>query len=69
MSQEKALILSFLELENLRALQYQDRFIPICRKKTIKKSKFSGAKSGHTQKKFLIVPILFLYYELKVYAY
>ena len=39
--------------------------MPACRKKTLKKSKFSGAKSGR-KKKILIAPILILYYELSV---
>ena len=55
---------SFLELESLKAWHYQDGSTPTCRKKTLKKSKFNGAKSG--RKKKLIAAILFLYFEQSV---
>ena len=35
--QQKFLILSFLELESLRAWHYQEGSTPTCRKKTLKK--------------------------------
>jgi hypothetical protein len=44
--QQKALILSFLQMESLRAWLYQEGSTPTCSKKTFKKSKFNGAKSG-----------------------
>jgi hypothetical protein len=64
--QRKALILSFLQLESLRAWHYQEGSTPTCRKNTLKKSKFNKGKSGSKKKKFLIVPILFLYCEESV---
>ena len=47
--QKKALILSFLQLESLRAWHYQEGSTLTCRKKTLKKSKFDGGKSGSKQ--------------------
>jgi hypothetical protein len=50
--QKKALILSFLQLESLRAWHYQKGSTSTCRKKTLKKSKFDGGKSGRKKKFF-----------------
>ena len=61
--QQKGLILSFLELESLRAWNYREGFT--CRKKTLK-IKVNLTELSQDAKKKLIPPILFLYYELSV---
>ena len=64
--QKKALILSFLQLESLRAWHYQEGSTPTCRKKTLKKKVNLTEESQDAKKKNLIAPILFLYYEESV---
>jgi hypothetical protein len=49
--QKKALTLSFLQLESLRAWHYQEGSMPTCRIKTLKK-KIDGGKSGRKKKNF-----------------
>ena len=45
--QQKALILSFLQMESLREWHYQEGYMPLlAAKRHWKKSKFNGAKSG-----------------------
>ena len=53
-------------MESLRVWQYQEDSTPNCCKRTLKKSKFNGAKSGH-KKIVLIAQILFLCHELSVF--
>jgi hypothetical protein len=64
--QKKALILSFFELESLRAWRYQEQgFHALLPQKDIEK-KVNLMEQSKDAKKNLIAPIFFLYYEQSV---
>ena len=64
--QQKSLILSFLQLESLRAWHHQEGSTPTCFLKTLKKKVNLTKLSQDAKFIFLIAPFLFLHYELSV---